>query len=322
MFIQMAARRRRMGGFSPLTLFAASEPGVWLDPSDLSTLFQDDAGTTPVTAAGQSVGMVRDKSGRGNHATQATAASRPIYGVVPATGRRNLLTYSEQIDNAAWSKPNASITPNASADPLGFITADRVANAGPATVQTPGFTATAGDNLTFSAWLRSATGVNQTVNLSISGAVNTPQTVTTEWQRFSVTWSSASAGTWNGRIGTTEQAYDVFAWGAQVEKATTASSYQRVVSQYDVTEAGLTSVAYLFDDLIDDALNWTAPAGNYTVAWCDTAGNVTIQTAQALSGATDALRTQLMVGYLAINRALTAAETANLTAWLQQKAGV
>lgn len=76
-----AQRRRRKAGFSPSALFAASEPGVWLDPSDLSTLFQDDAGTTPVTAAGQSVGRILDKSGRGNHATQATAASRPLYQV-------------------------------------------------------------------------------------------------------------------------------------------------------------------------------------------------------------------------------------------------
>ena len=48
--------------FSPLSLFAASEPGFWYDPSDISTLFQDAAGTTPVTAAGQSVGLVLDKS--------------------------------------------------------------------------------------------------------------------------------------------------------------------------------------------------------------------------------------------------------------------
>ena len=47
--------------FSPLSLFAASEPGLWYDPSDISTLFQDAAGTTPVTAAGQSVGLVLDK---------------------------------------------------------------------------------------------------------------------------------------------------------------------------------------------------------------------------------------------------------------------
>lgn len=65
-------------GFSPISLFGAGEQGVWYDPSDLSTLFQDAAGTIPVTAAGQPVGMMMDKSGGGNHATQSTATSRPI----------------------------------------------------------------------------------------------------------------------------------------------------------------------------------------------------------------------------------------------------
>lgn len=64
--------------FNPLSLFAASEQGVWYDPSDFSTMFQDSAGTTPVTAVGQPVGKINDKSGRGNHATQATGASKPI----------------------------------------------------------------------------------------------------------------------------------------------------------------------------------------------------------------------------------------------------
>ncbi|MFB9149529.1 hypothetical protein [Roseovarius ramblicola] len=60
-------------------LFANSEPGAWYDPSDLSTLFQDSAGTTPVTSHGDPVGRVLDKSGNGNHATQAVSASRPVY---------------------------------------------------------------------------------------------------------------------------------------------------------------------------------------------------------------------------------------------------
>ncbi len=51
-----------VGGFSPATLFAASEPGVWFDPSDLTTMFQDTAGTVPVTAAGQTVALMLDKS--------------------------------------------------------------------------------------------------------------------------------------------------------------------------------------------------------------------------------------------------------------------
>jgi hypothetical protein len=48
--------------YSPLILFSASEPGVWYDPSDITTLFQDTSGTTPVTATGQSVGLMLDKS--------------------------------------------------------------------------------------------------------------------------------------------------------------------------------------------------------------------------------------------------------------------
>ncbi len=66
------------GGFSPSILFGAGEQGFWYDPSDLSTLFQDQAGTVPVTAAGQVVGLMMDKSGNANHASQATAASKPI----------------------------------------------------------------------------------------------------------------------------------------------------------------------------------------------------------------------------------------------------
>lgn len=67
--------------FLPTDLFAASEKGVWYDPGDLATLFQDAAGTTPVTAAGQPVGKMLDKSGNNAHASQSTAGKRPIWRV-------------------------------------------------------------------------------------------------------------------------------------------------------------------------------------------------------------------------------------------------
>jgi len=71
------------GGFTPALLFAGGIAGAWFDPSDLSTLFKDSAGTTPVTASGQPVGLMLDKSGRANHAVQATAAARPTHQVTP-----------------------------------------------------------------------------------------------------------------------------------------------------------------------------------------------------------------------------------------------
>jgi len=61
--ISLALRQWGAGaGFSPLSLFASGEQGAWYDPSDLSTMFQDSAGTTPVTADGQPVGLILDKS--------------------------------------------------------------------------------------------------------------------------------------------------------------------------------------------------------------------------------------------------------------------
>lgn len=73
-------RKLEKGGslWEPSRLFDNGEEGAWYDPSDLSTMFQDGSGTTPVTADGQPVGKILDKSGRGNHASQATAAARPI----------------------------------------------------------------------------------------------------------------------------------------------------------------------------------------------------------------------------------------------------
>jgi hypothetical protein len=49
--------------FSPSVLFAGGTvAGAWYDPSDLTTLFQDSAGTTPVTGVEQVVGLMLDKS--------------------------------------------------------------------------------------------------------------------------------------------------------------------------------------------------------------------------------------------------------------------
>ena len=67
-------------------LFANNEQGFAFDFNDLSTMYQDSAGTIPVTGVGQPVGKVLDKSGRGNHATQSTSAKRPILQQNVATG--------------------------------------------------------------------------------------------------------------------------------------------------------------------------------------------------------------------------------------------
>lgn len=61
----------------PALLFTSGEQGCWYDPSDLNSVFADTAGMTPASIDG-AVARINDKSGRGNHATQATAVCRPI----------------------------------------------------------------------------------------------------------------------------------------------------------------------------------------------------------------------------------------------------
>ena len=67
------------------------------DPQDLTTLFQDTAGTLPVYRPGTGlidppVGLMLDKSGGGYHASQSTTMARPTL-----SGRYNLLIATETL---------------------------------------------------------------------------------------------------------------------------------------------------------------------------------------------------------------------------------
>jgi hypothetical protein len=103
----------------PRTLFIGGTQGVWYDPSDLSTMFQDELGNVPVTGVEQPVRRILDKSGNGNHATASADARRPVL-----SARVNVLERTEEFDNAYWTLANVSVTPNAETAPNGTQTAD------------------------------------------------------------------------------------------------------------------------------------------------------------------------------------------------------
>lgn len=50
-------------GFTPDAIFADGTQGGWYDATDISTLYQDTAGATPVTATGQEVRLIKAKNG-------------------------------------------------------------------------------------------------------------------------------------------------------------------------------------------------------------------------------------------------------------------
>lgn len=139
--------------YSPAAQFAAGAQGGWWDPSDITTLFQDSAGTTPVTASGQPVGRMLDKSGRGNHLVQTTAGSRPTY--TEAAGLRFLAF--DGVDDFLVSGANVPFTAtdevttvvamrklsDATINIVAELSASFISNAGAFLVATPGAPLTA-----------------------------------------------------------------------------------------------------------------------------------------------------------------------------------
>jgi len=412
-------RRRRIGAasaiaFSPSTLFALAEPGVWYDPSDLTTLFTDTAGTTPVTTPGQTVALMLDKSkglvlgtelvtngtftspadwtlgtgasiaggvlayaggtsgttsqstvnqsGKtyvvtftivsrsagsvrvrfggnsdgtlqsapgtftlytkslsnnsdilvetnsafvgtidnisvrelpGFHATQATAASRPTYGVVPLGGRRNLLTFSEDPTSASWVKSNATVPPTQYLAPNGTLTADKLTESAITGIHLiyNGSSLAVASAVTFTVYAKAAerswlaldayigndqfcyfdlaSGALGTMGPGCTGAITS---VGDGWYRCTVT-RTATAGTYNTLIilctatGNNASNYagdgtsGILIWGAQMELGSTATAYQRVTTAFDVTEAGVQSLAYLNFEVSDFMVTPTITPG-------------------------------------------------------------
>jgi len=83
MIFDLIAGTNAVGGaavWTPADLFKNGEEGFWLDSSDYSTMFQLSGGTTPVTGAGQPVGLWKNKivgQSQTFDVLQATAAARP-----------------------------------------------------------------------------------------------------------------------------------------------------------------------------------------------------------------------------------------------------
>ncbi len=249
---------------NPRELFASGEQGMWLDPSDFSTMWQDSAKTTPVTAAGNPVGYISDKSGRGNDAFQTTSASRPTLARIPSSGRRNLLTNTEEFDNAAWQKVKTGtasipvITPNTAVAPDGTVTADTAVfdlNSGSDISQLQQASTITSQQYTWSFYAKTTDGTSKAFQIAGPVGSGSDITITGDWQRFSQT--GTGSGTCRVRLNgaaSTAIAASIYIWGAQLETGSTATNYQKVVATTDVTESGVSDLWHLVFDGSDDSL--------------------------------------------------------------------
>lgn len=241
-------------------LFANGEQGVWFDPSDISTLFQDAAGTIPVTGVEQPVGLMLDKSGNGKHASQATTTARPIL-----SARYNLLTATDTLVGGGWTAlaPNTTVTPGFSS-PLGENTAARVQM--PATsgsLLNHSFNAIAGHTYRLRFLARrggTSTSFSFGFSATSSGALinGTVTDLGDVWREFFVDYTAPSSGQlWAGIDNVNNgQAVDVLIAGIDLRLAVDVPnlpSYQRVVSSSEYQTEGFPY--YLSFDGVDDFLD-------------------------------------------------------------------
>jgi hypothetical protein len=192
----------------------------------------------------------------------------------------NELTYSEKIQNAAWNVIGGDLVVTGNA----VISPDGTQNAGAITLANSAnryfvhsiLGLTGGVPYTYSVYMKSASG-NLSVNMGgVNGLAGVMKTVTTEWQRFTYTFTPATSyGEYFGfdnRGAGSSTSGTLYFWGAQLEASsyptsyipTTSASATRVADACSKT--GISSLigvnqGSIFLDF--DALGIDAAGGNY-----------------------------------------------------------
>lgn len=189
----------------------------------------------------------------------------------------NLILYSAQFDNAAWVKTGVTVTANAAAAPDGTMTADTLSASAADSLVSQAANAAALTPYTFTLWLRATVTTSLRLYLVDQGGSSASSfvdcTVTTKWQRFTITRTLAAGATGvaaqigGGSSFATAEA--VYAWGAQIEAGGAATSYIATTSTAATRAADVLGGTFglLYSNLTendtDDAPLWLA-ASSYT----------------------------------------------------------
>jgi hypothetical protein len=205
-----------------------------------------------------------------NGVLQSAANNIPRFDYNPTTlaaqgflieeARTNLVTYSEQFDNAAWTKTGSSITPDAITAPDGALSADRLVEntANSIHSMSQSFSATTGTAVTLSVYVKSTerfavlgfgpnatfggSGATGFFNISSGTVQNTAGPVTAlitaagnGWYRCSITSTPTATGTATASVGlsltgvaqtyTGDGTSGLHFWGAQLEAGAFPTSY-------------------------------------------------------------------------------------------------
>lgn len=225
------------------------------------------------------------------------------------TNSTNLLTYSEQFDNAAWTKGGSSVTANNTPAPDGNATADKlVEDTSSATHYTTGSASvTTGLSYTVSCYIKANTRQSAVIGFLATNSafaltqvlVNLTNGVTSVlsgtptaygavavgngWYRVYVTQTSTATATgvvglytYNNALSYTgDGTSSIYLWGAQLEQNTVPSTYLATTSSAITTAPTMTRAA--------DTSNASVPNGKYDVLVQDKNG-AAWSLAQTISG--------------------------------------
>lgn len=289
--INLSLTRAYGGGspaWSPISLFASGEQGAWYDPSDLSTMFQDSVGTTPVTADGQPVGLILDKS-------QGLVLGSEM---ITVTANRDFSS-----DTGFWVKGTGASISGGKAN----------------------FSSASGWSLYRTSFGVSAGNLYE-VSLTISGySAGTIKVACGSTPGYSATF--AANGTYTVRLGPIaggDFGFVTSSFTGSIDDISVKAVSGNHASQATAASRPLktsTSLSKWIDyDAVDDALNTTFPSSlgsNCTVCRANVGGAPTILTGQTIG--TSYTDSTDHAGLIIINRALTGQETTDVTAWLLAK---
>ena len=160
--------------------------------------------------------------------------------------KRNLIRFSQQLDNPAWGASQATITADVLSPlaPNGSASADKVEGTG-----TDGSLSQAGVNIlastayTFSVWLRA--DVAHQIELSADDGFGAKGTTTvsvssTQWTRFSTTFTSnasaSSLSVFIGGGGSLQTGDIVYVWGAQLNEGSSMLPHEQTTDNQSVPD--------------------------------------------------------------------------------------
>jgi len=141
----------------------------------------------------------------------------------------NLITYSEEFDNVAWSKSNITITANQAISPKGDLTADLWTATGASFPQLVESVSglTIGNDYTISIYVKADAGTQVEQRFFVSGFAGVNFTPTNDWQRITYTFKATS--TTHTIVLATDSSSSTltsyYIWGAQLEEQSYATSY-------------------------------------------------------------------------------------------------